>query len=535
MFYRRRSRPVPQLASGARREGSYNSLMAGHGVDAAPPPAVGAAHEETAASGPSGGEPGLRRKVVSGIGWKLLGHGFAQVTRSLVGILLARILSPSDFGLAAMALVFIGITGIFTDLSLGSALVQRDTITEEDRSTAFWTTLGAGTLITLIGVGLSPLIADFFSTPKATPLIAATCSMVFLASLGLTQTALLTREMQFRSLELRNFFGALVGAALAIPIALAGFGAWAIISQAIGSTAVSSFLVWRLSSWRPRFIYSVASLRKLGSFGIKTMFSQFLGFLSLYADNLLVGRYLGSLQLGIYSVAYNVMFVPVMRVAQPVQDVVFAGFAKLQNEPDRLRDAWMRGTVLVSSLNAAAFLGMFVVAPDFVPVVLGGKWHAAVPVLQFLSLAGVSQSVQSLNWATMQSLGRAGTSLRLRLFSVPLTLVAFALGLHWGVVGVAGLYAAARFIILLVSVTVTCRAIGYPLRLFGRRISSVAGHCLVMTICVYAARVGLVHAGVSAPARLVLLVVFGTAVYGGIIAWRDPGLVRELRGLAARR
>jgi O-antigen/teichoic acid export membrane protein len=480
-------------------------------------------------------EVGLRRTLISGVAWKLLGHGFAQVIRSAVGILLARLLSPSDFGLAAMALVFIGITGIFTDLSLGSALVQREVITEEDRSTAFWTTLGVGTLITLIGIGLSPFIADFFSTPKATPLIAATCSMVFLASLGLTQTALLTREMKFRSLELRNFIGALVGAALAIPIALAGFGAWAIISQAIGSTAVSSILVWRISPWRPRFIYSIQSLRKLGSFGVKTMFSQFLGLLSLYADNLLVGRYLGSLQLGVYSVAYNVMFVPVMRVAQPVQDVVFAGFAKLQNEPERLREAWMRGTVLVSSLNAAAFLGMFVVAPDFVPVVLGGKWNAAIPVLQFLSLAGVSQSVQSLNWATMQSIGRAGTSLRLRLFSVPLTLVAFAAGLHWGVVGVAGLYAAARFIILIVSVFVTCRALGFPLRRFARTISSVAAHCIVMTLCVYAARIGLVHVGVHAALRLVILVLFGTLVYVGIIAWREPSLFKELRSFVGRR
>jgi hypothetical protein len=135
----------------------------------------------------------------------------------------------------------------------------------------------------------------------------------------------------------------------------------------------------------------------------------------------------------------------------------------------------------------------------------------------------------------MQSLGRAGTSLRLRLFSVPLTLVAFAVGLHWGVVGVAGFYALARFIILLVSVFVTARAIGFPLRLFAERIAGVAGHCLVMTLCVYAARIGLVDAGVGPAPRLFLLVLIGTVVYGGIISWRDPGLVRELRGFVARR
>jgi hypothetical protein len=118
---------------------------------------------------------------------------------------------------------------------------------------------------------------------------------------------------------------------------------------------------------------------------------------------------------------------------------------------------------------------------------------------------------------------------------VPLTIVAFAIGLQWGVVGVAGLYALARFIILLVSVFVTCRAIGFPLRRFAERIAGVAGHCIIMTFCVYAARIGLVAAGVHPAQRLFLLVLIGTVVYGGIVSWRDPSLVRELRGFATRR
>ena len=117
-------------------------------------------------------------------------------------------------------------------------------------------------------------------------------------------------------------------------------------------------------------------------------------------DNLLVGRVLGSVALGLYSVAYNTMFLPVSRISQPLQQVLFSAFSKIQHEPTRLGEAWARGNEVISAVNVPAFLGMAVVAPDFVPVVLGQKWDPAVPVLQWLSLAGVGTTLQTLNWAT---------------------------------------------------------------------------------------------------------------------------------------
>ena len=477
---------------------------------------------------------GLRRKVVRGLGWKLLGQGVAQVTSAGVAILLAHLLTPKDFGLAGMALVFTGIMSVFTDLALGAALVQRATIDEADRSTAFWTSLSVGVVLTVIGVALAPLVADFFSMPAVMPLFAASATLAILASLSVTQSALLTREMNFRSLEIRGMVSALAGAATAVPLAFAGAGAWAIVGQTISGAAVSVVLLWRLSPWRPRFVYSVRSLRTLGSFGLKTFFSQILGYLVDNMDNLLVGRFLGSSALGVYAVAFNVMFLPVGRISRPVQQVVFAAFAKLQSDRERLVDAWLRGNRLVAAVNVPAFLGMAVVAPDFVPVVLGNKWHAAVPVLQLLSLAGVAQSLQTLNWSTVQSTGRAGVMLRLRLFSTPLTLAAFSLGLYWGVVGVAGLFAVARFIILGVSTVVTCRALGASVLRFVRHITPVTVMAVVMAVAVYFARIALVDAHVGNPVRLLALVLLGMVIYLALVMWRTPDLIGEVRQLLRR-
>ncbi len=471
---------------------------------------------------------------MSGVGWKALSQVLSQGSRTIVGILLAHLLTPNAFGLAAMALVFTGFAAIFTDLSLGSALVQRATITEEDRSTVFWTTVGSGLAMTAIGIALAPVAGIFFSRPEVVPLFAACAALTFFSAISSTQMALLTREMNFRSLEIREIVSTLVAAAAAVTMALAGFGAWAIVGQALVGASVSTVLVWRLSHWRPRRTYSRRSLVQLGSFGVKTLFSRILGYLNLNVDNLLIGRYLGSNALGVYSIAYNVMFMPMSRVVSPIQDVMFPALVQLQDDPPRLAQTWLRGNRLAAAIAVPAFLGIAIVAPDFVPVVLGARWHRSVPVLQLLSLAGVAQSLQTLNWSAIQAKGKPGLMLRIMVFTSVVTLTSFAVGLRWGVVGVAGLFAAARFIALLVNTTATCRILDVSLKTYVRSTATLLALTVAMAAAVYVARLALVHAGLAAPLRLPLLVVLGGAVYALLVAWRARDLVGEVRLLIGR-
>ena len=250
----------------------------------------------------------------------------------------------------------------------------------------------------LLGIAISPLVADFFGQPSVAPLFAGTSVLFLLWALSSTQNALLMREMNFRGLEIRVIVAGIAGAAAAVSLGVAGAGAWAIVGQGLVQAGASLVLLWTFSPWRPKFMYSRESLRSLGSYSGKTLASQMLGYLVNNVDNLLVGRFLGSVALGLYSVAYNTMFLPVSRISTPLQQVLFSAFAKIQHEPKRLADAWARGNEVITAVNVPAFLGMAVVAPDFVPVVLGQKWTAAVPVLQWLSLAGVGTTLQTLNW-----------------------------------------------------------------------------------------------------------------------------------------
>jgi O-antigen/teichoic acid export membrane protein len=473
----------------------------------------------------------LRAKIVSGVGWKLATQIVLQLTRIGVGILLARLLAPREFGVAAMALAFTGFASIFIDLSLGPALIQRKTLTEADRSTAFWASLAAGVACTAIGIAVAPAVAAFFSTPRVAPLFAVVAVTFTLSALSATQIALLNREMAFRSLQIREILATLFGAATALALALAGAGAWAIVAQPVAGEAIGLVLIWSLSSWRPRWTFSAASLHHLGSFSAKVLAARFFGYLNLNADNLLIGRFLGSRALGIYSVAYNVMFAPMIRFTMPVQQVLFPAFSRLQDDPVRLGRAWLRGNRLAAAITLPAFLGMAVVAPDFVPVVLGRRWEDAVPVLQFLCFAGAVLSFQPFNWSVLQARDRSGTLLTFMAISTIVIVGAFAVGLHWGIVGVAALYFAARTILLPPYTWLTCRVVECSPVEFLRSLARVVEGSIVMAGVVFALRALLEDQGVPAAARLALLVPFGIVVYVAHLRLRSRDVLMEARSL----
>ena len=481
------------------------------------------------------GAGALRQQVVSGVGWKLATQAVVQATRIVVGVVLARVLVPRDFGLASMALLFVGLVSVFTDLSLGAALIARRTISENDRCTAFWTTVLAGAACAGGGVAAAPLVGRLFSTPAVVPLFAVTSTIFLITSLSSTQIALLNREMSFRSLQLREMAGATTGGAVGVALALLGAGAWTLVLQAIVAETVSLALVWRFSPWRPQARYSIESLRRLGSFAGKTSGARVLGYVNLNADNFLIARFLGAAPLGVYAVAYNVMFAPLARLAAPIQQVLFPAFALIAEDRRRAGAAWLRGTRVVAAASVPAFVGLAVVAPDFVPVVLGARWHKAVPVLQLLCLAGLSQSLQTLNHSMLQALDRAGALLAFMIFSATVTVSSFAIGLHWGIVGVAAGFAAARTIVLPVFTTVVSRAAQIRPLAFVRSILPVVEVSTIMGVLAYGMRLALVHAGVAAGIRLAVVIAAGAIVYVALLARREPGFVAEAVALARRR
>jgi O-antigen/teichoic acid export membrane protein len=477
----------------------------------------------------------MRSRILRGLAWKVFSSGFRQLSKIAVAVILARLLTPHDYGVAAMALVFSALVIIFADLALGAALVQRRELSERDRSTVFWTSTAIGLAFTLGGVVLSGPLAAFYGEPEVQPLFAALSVSFLVTALSTTQTALLTRTMDFRSLELRMMAGTVAGGAVGIYMAATGYGAWAIIAQHLAMATVSTALLWAFSPWRPRFVFSLASLRDLGGFSLNVFWTRVIFYLNNNADNILIGRFLGSAALGIYAVAYNVMIAPLSRIMAPIVEVFTPAFARMQDDPARIGSVWLRALRLVATIMVPGMLGLILVAPEFVHIVLTDRWAEAVPVIQILAWVGLLQSMQRFNSSVLQSRDRTRTLLFCSIVTVVASLCAFGIGLQWGIVGVATAYAVSSTFAEPYYAWRTMRTVGVSVRTYLANLVGVIEAALGMVVCVLGTRVFLLPEDMPAALRLAILVVVGAAAYLPLWAWRAPEVVADVRGQLRRR
>jgi len=442
------------------------------------------------------------------------------------------LLTPRDFGLAGLALVFASLAFLLADLGLSASIVQRAELTEEDRSTAFWTNAGLGCALTLAGVGLSWPLADLYHQSQVQPLFAVLSLTFLFTAFGTTQGALLIRGLRFRSLELRTIVSTSVSVAAGITVAALGYGPWAIIAQALANSGVSTVLLWRSSPWRPRFLFSQESLRHLLGYGGPIFGSGLVMYFERNVDNFLVGRLRGPAALGAYGIAYNIMFVPMLRLVQPVQQVFFPALSQMQQAKE-LGAIWLRMSRVLAAVAVPGFLAMVVLAPDFVVVVLGEKWRAAIHVLQVLAWVGILQVASAQATTLLQAVGRAGTVFRYSIASAIVSVTGFAIGIRWGIVGVAAGYAIAKTLLVPSYVSLGSRAVGISLREFGEAVAGVVQAAAGMAIVVLGLRIALVD-HLSAGPRLVVLVVAGFAVYLPLCRWRVPEIVEDVRRARTR-
>jgi O-antigen/teichoic acid export membrane protein len=308
-----------------------------------------------------------------------------------------------------------------------------------------------------------------------------------------------------------------------------------VIGQQIAAIAASSALLWVASPWRPSFVFSRASLRSVAGYSGNVFGARLLFYFNRNADNLLVGRFLGASALGAYSVAYNVILMPFSQIAVPIQDVLFPAFARLQGDVRALAAGWLRANRIVGAITTPALLGLVVVAPDFVNAVLGSRWHSAVPVVQILAWVGLIQALQGLNGSVLRAVDRTSLLLRYAVVVVTASLIAFVVGLQWGIVGVAAAYAISSTIVEPYYTWLTARAVGLTLGDFLRSLRGVAEASVLMFAVVLVARLALIEAGVGQLARLALAVLIGAAVYAPACLWRAPEVASELKVLRGRR
>lgn len=286
---------------------------------------------------------------------------------------MARLLSPTDFGLLAMASVFTGIVYFVLDLGLKSSLIQRQTLEEKLISSVFWINVFVGLVMTVVGVVFSWSIAGFYNNPLLQPVVVALSCNFLIFSLGITQEALLNRQMDFRSLELRTLLGQFIGTVCSIVMAFWGFGVWSLVARISITTIVGTTLMWFVTNWRPKWWFRWADVRELIGFGSDVLTSNLLAYFGRNADNFLIGKFISATALGYYTMAYNLMMFPVLRFAQVLSSVLFPALSRLQDDVEKIKSSWFRATRLIGAVTTPLMLGLIALAPQFVGVVYGEK------------------------------------------------------------------------------------------------------------------------------------------------------------------
>lgn len=459
-----------------------------------------------------------------------------RVLDFVITAILAHLLTPVEFGLVAMVTVFTSFVGVFTDAGFRAALVQRQELTEDHLSSVFWTNLAVGIALTGLAVLAAPQVAAFYEEPILRPLTMLIGVNFLIGAFPVVHLAMVQREMDFRALGMVEIMAVLTAGAVAIPMALSGFGVWSLAAQMLVYAFAFAVGLWIVHGWRPRRRFVSRAVGDLLGFSGNLLGFNVFNYWIRTADDLLVGKFVGSAGLGVYTRAYATMLLPTGDISGIVGQAMFPALSRIQDDLERVKAVYLQANRVIGLLTIPAMCGLFVVARPFVLSVFGSQWEAVVPVLQVLCFVGVKQPIGSTTGWIYQSQGRTDLQLRWGLFAGVVTLAAFGVGIIWGVMGVAVAYVVRSYLLWYPAIEIPGRLVGISFGEFVGNVAPVFGCSVLMAAATWG--VGGLLPGTWGPwPTLVVQVVTGVAFFWllvhilGIRAYRE---LLELTGELVR-
>ena len=321
---------------------------------------------------------------MTGTKWNIL----AAIVNQIIGvgsfILLGRILTPSDFGLFGMVAVVIGFSRLFIDLGLSKAFIQKKNTVEDDVSSVFWANILLGFLITVVVFCLSGPIAGFYGYEELQLILQVSSITFLLTSLGITNNALATKEMNFATIANSNMLAKIISSVTAVLLALNGWGVWALIAYQIVMSCSYSFLIVYNQGWLPKFRFSFQRIKSMLSFSTNYSLVSIYAYFARKSDEVLLGTYTTAADLGIYSQSYRLMLAPLNLIKTQLVNVLFPVFSTIQEDHEKLRSISVKLTRILAFIGLPILGYIWLGAPRLVPLVLGDEWLEMIPVIQIL-------------------------------------------------------------------------------------------------------------------------------------------------------
>lgn len=476
----------------------------------------------------------LTHRAVSGMFWVALGSGAIAVLKVAVLVLLTRLLSPADFGVVGAALVVVGFSLTFSQLGLGPALVQRPDLEPRHVSTAFLASVGFGVLIAGLVWLLAQPIADFFRMDQLASVVRALAFLFPLAGISTVAENLLQRDLRFRLLAHVEVLTYGLGYGLAgVVLALLGWGVWALVVAHLTQASLRTAILLAASRPRLRPRPTWATFRELMDFGAGQSIGRIGVFLANQADNLVVGRWLGAVALGLYSRAYQLMAVPTALLGDVLDRVLFPTMARVQDDPRRLASAYLQGTAFIALVTLPAGVLMALLAPDLVVVAFGTRWEALIPPFQVLALGMMFRTSYRMSDSLSRATGRVYRRAWRQAFYAALVFLGALVGQRWGVAGVAVGVLCALLINYLLMAHLSLSVVGISWLQFARVQLPGLGLTVVIGAVALGASVGMRHLGLPPWARL-LFGSLAAATVAGLVAWLAPSVTLGEYGIRVR-
>jgi O-antigen/teichoic acid export membrane protein len=469
----------------------------------------------------------IKQKAIQGIIWSAIQNWGSQAIALMLFFVMARLLTPSDFGLVASANIVVAFLEIFLRQGFQQAIIQHPNLEDEHLDTAFWTYLAVGSLLALLMFATSNFVAQFFRQPELAAILKLLSLLFVITPLSTLQEALLNRQLNFKAIAVRAVGGITVSGIIGIPLVFWGFGVWSLVYQQLIFEIFGVFALWTASAWRPKFRFSWRHLQELFKFAINIFILSFLHFFNRKSDDFLIGYFLGKILLGYYAIAYRVFEVMTQLLGNSIRQVALPTFARLQDDPMQLRQAYYKINQLMSVVAFPAFLGVAILAPEITIAIFGPQWIPSIPVMQVLACVGIVRSLSSLGRAVLAAIGQPQWSWSLYLLETLLSVIGFLFAVKWGIMVVALALASGSYLVFPLTVWVIGRVAKIPYQPYLRQSIPPLVGAIVMVVSIAIFKQASANV-LPPPAILAIGMILGAIVYGLFIKIFSPELFEEV-------
>lgn len=470
----------------------------------------------------------LRQKTVSGLTWSFIDSVAGQGIQFIVGIILARMLSPREFGLIGMITIFIAVSESFINSGFSSALIRKKDCTPEDYSTVFFFNLTAGVVFFILLFFAAPSISRFFKEPELKSIVQVLGIVLVIDSATLIQRTILTKQINFKLQTRISVIAALGSGVVAISMAYSGFGVWSLVVQRLCKQAINSFFLWLWNKWKPIAVFSRKSFRELFGFGSRLLVSGLIDTIYKNVYYLIIGKFFSAKELGYYTRADQFNALPSQSLTGVIGRVSYPVLSSIQDDAPRLKTSYQRLIRSTMFITFILMVGMAAVAEPMVVGLIGEKWKPSIIYLQMLCFTGMLYPLHALNLNMLQVKGRSDLFLRLEVIKKTLAVPVIVIGVFWGIkVMIAGMMLNSVVALYLNSYW-SGRMIGYPFR---QQISDILPSfflSLAMAISVYLLGLILPYAPIL---NLLIQVAAGAAfilIFSEIVKFKDYLFIKEL-------